>query len=76
VSRGNKASSAVVEGRAERPVVLAFRSCYWPAFKSGGPVMSLRNMVRSLGDELDFRIVTADRDRGDDRPFTSVIIDQ
>lgn len=63
------------EGSA-KPVVLIFRSCYWPAFKSGGPVQTLRNLVRHLGHALDFRIVTADRDRGDETPFRNVAINQ
>jgi len=35
----------------------------------GRPVQTLRNRVRPLGNSLDFRIITADRDRGDNTPF-------
>jgi glycosyltransferase involved in cell wall biosynthesis len=71
------ADAGTVSGEgAAKPVVLIFRSCYWPAFKSGGPVQTLRNLVRHLGHALDFRIVTADRDRGEETPFRNVAINQ
>lgn len=52
-----------------RPVVLAFVRYYLPGFKSGGPVRTIANMVEALGDTLDFRIVTSDRDASDASPY-------
>lgn len=52
--------------------VLVFRDYYLPGFKSGGPIRSLANLVEMLGDEYDFRIVTADRDEGDVEAYDSV----
>jgi glycosyltransferase involved in cell wall biosynthesis len=37
---------------------------YLPGFRSGGPVRSVSNLVESLGEEYDFRIVCLDRDFG------------
>jgi len=42
--------------------ILCFVAYYPPGYKSGGPVRTIANMVEHLGDELDFRIVTRDRD--------------
>ncbi|WP_300333565.1 glycosyltransferase [Accumulibacter sp.] len=45
--------------------VLVFASSYLPGFKGGGPVRSISNLVEALGDDLEFRILTADRDLGE-----------
>lgn len=47
-----------------RPVVLVFAGYYRPAFRSGGPLRTLLNMVDQLGDEVDFRIFTRNHDLG------------
>ena len=52
-----------------RPVVLISTACYLPGYKAGGPVRSIVNLVEQLGDEFDFRIVTADRDLNDCVPY-------
>lgn len=44
-----------------RPVVLAFLGPYWPAAEANGPVRSLRELVRALTPEFEFRIVGRDR---------------
>ena len=54
---------------ASRPTVLAFVRYYLPGYKSGGPIRTIANMVAVLGDEIDFRIVTSDRDATDTRPY-------
>jgi glycosyltransferase involved in cell wall biosynthesis len=51
------------------PIVLTFVRCYLPGYKSGGPVRTIANMVAALGDDLDFRIVTSDRDATDIAPY-------
>lgn len=57
---------------APRPVVLAFMKHYLPGFRFGGPVRTLANMVEALGDEVDFRIVTTDRDMLDREPYPGI----
>jgi len=59
-----------------RPAILTFVRYYLPGYKSGGPVRTIANLVRQLGDELQFRIVTGDRDAFDGRPYRGVLIDQ
>jgi hypothetical protein len=58
-----------------RPVVLCFVDYYLPGFRAGGPTRTIANFVDMLGDEFDIRIVTRDRDYGDDAPYEGVRID-
>ena len=55
--------------------VLTLLEYYLPGFKSGGALRTLVNMVERLGDGVDFRIVTADRDVNDSRPFDGIRVD-
>lgn len=48
-----------------KPRVLTFVSYYLPGFKAGGPPRSIRNLVRALNGDIEFSIVTRDRDLGD-----------
>jgi glycosyltransferase involved in cell wall biosynthesis len=58
-----------------RPGVLTFVRYYLPGYKSGGPVRTIANLVDHLGEELDFRIVTSDRDALDDGPYSNIAVD-
>lgn len=59
-----------------RPTVLTFLRYYLPGYKGGGQMRTIANMVDRTHGELDFRIVTSDRDQGDDRPFPGVELDR
>jgi glycosyltransferase involved in cell wall biosynthesis len=61
-----------VTATSTRPVVLVLLGHYVPGYKAGGPIRSIANMVEALGDELDFRIVTCDRDIGDVESFVNI----
>jgi glycosyltransferase involved in cell wall biosynthesis len=52
--------------------VLIVCDYYLPGHKGGGTIRSLANLVARLGEEFDFRVVTRDRDLGDDRRYPSV----
>lgn len=52
--------------------VLTFVDHYLPAHKAGGPVRSVSNMVASLPADFECRIVTRDRDLGDERAFLGI----
>jgi glycosyltransferase involved in cell wall biosynthesis len=45
-----------------KPQVLVFIDWYKPFYKAGGPVRSMVNLVDHLHEEVDFHIVTGDRD--------------
>ena len=50
--------------KATRPVVLVAIDWYLPAYRAGGPIRSIANLVAALGDEIDFRIVCGNRALG------------
>ena len=61
---------------AERKLkVLCFCDFYLPGYRAGGPIRTIANMVLNLGDEIDFHIVTRDRDFGSNEPYRGVAID-
>jgi glycosyltransferase involved in cell wall biosynthesis len=59
-----------------KPRILVLVAFYLPGVKSGGPIRSISNLVEALGDEMDFRIVTSDRDQGDVRPYSGITPDR
>ena len=54
--------------------ILIIMGRYLPGYKDGGPVRSIKNLVDRLGNEYDFRILTADRDHGDGESYTGIKI--
>lgn len=55
--------------------ILIITSCYLPGYKAGGPIQSISNIVDSLGDKYNFKIITRDRDYGDESPYPEIIVD-
>ncbi|TAK53555.1 MAG: glycosyltransferase [Gammaproteobacteria bacterium] len=55
--------------------ILTLSICYLPGYKAGGPIKSIAGLVERLGDELKFKIVTMDRDWGDDSAYPSIARD-
>ena len=49
--------------------ILIFIDWFLPAYKAGGPIRSIANLVDNLHADFDFYIVTGDRDLGDKNPF-------
>lgn len=60
---------------SSRPVILTFVRYYLPGYKAGGPIRTIANLVDALGDELDFRIVTSDRDATDTEAYSGLTTD-
>ncbi len=58
---------------SKRPRVLLFCRTYLPGFLAGGPVRTLANLVETLGDALDFHIVTLDRDFAQPEAYADVV---
>src|SRR5579859_3072185 len=56
-----------------KPSVTVLVGHYLPGMKAGGPIRSIANLVEGLGDEIDFRIVTRDRDLGDTAPYRAIV---
>ena len=59
-----------------KPKVLVFVGYYLPGFKGGGPIKSVSNLVRELGDSYDFMIVTRDRDLSEAAPYEGIEVDR
>ena len=54
--------------------ILIIMGRYLPGYKDGGPVRSIKNLTDYLGNEYNFRILTADRDHGDLTPYPGIKI--
>jgi glycosyltransferase involved in cell wall biosynthesis len=57
---------------SQTPRVLVLVSYFLPGFKAGGPARTIANLVAGLGRDLDFSIVTRDRDLGDEEPYPGI----
>ena len=55
--------------------ILTLVAYYLPGYKAGGPIQTLANMVGKLGDEFQFKIITADRDFDDTKPYPGIKLD-
>lgn len=61
--------------KMRKPVILILTPRYLPGFRAGGPIRTIANLVQYLGDEFEFRIVSADRDYLDQQPYANVAVD-
>ncbi|MFH1933659.1 MAG: glycosyltransferase family 4 protein [Pseudomonadota bacterium] len=59
-----------------KTVILTFVGYYLPGYKAGGILRTVVNTVDHLCDEFEFRIVTRNRDLGDDKPYTDIKVNQ
>jgi len=55
--------------------VLIFIDWFSPAYKAGGPITMIENLVLQLNSELEIFIVTGDRDLGEEAPMPGVVLD-
>lgn len=55
--------------------VLILLNYYLPGYKAGGPVRTIQNLVEYLHRNIDFWIVTRDRDVGDSHAYPDVVVD-
>ena len=59
-----------------KPDILVVTNYYLPGYKGGGPIRTIANLVRNLGHEFRFRILTTDRDWRDLEPYTGIELDR
>ena len=52
--------------------VLVFIDWYFPAFKAGGPIRSVNNLINQLNQDFLFYIVTSDRDYGEKHTLSKI----
>lgn len=54
-----------------REILVCVRN-YLPGYKAGGILRTIVNTVDHLGGEFDFKILTSDRDLGEDKPYPGI----
>lgn len=59
--------AAAKSGRSATILVLA--GAFWPAYRAGGTVQTLKHMTEAIGDEFRFLVVTSNRDLGCKTPL-------
>ena len=52
--------------------ILIFTAFYIPGYKGGGPIRSIANIVDTLGDDFNFKLITRDRDFGDTEAYKEI----
>ncbi len=58
-----------------KPTVIIFTGFYLPGYKSGGILRNVLNTVNNLSTYCNFRVVTKDRDLGDQQRYEDVPIE-
>lgn len=53
-------------------IILLFTGFYYPGYKGGGPIKTIKNLCDQAGKEVFFKLVTNDRDLGDKLPYAKV----
>ena len=56
--------------------LLLFTDWFSPAFKAGGPVRSVVNLVDRFKEEYDIYVFTSDRDLNNSTPFDDIVADE
>jgi len=52
--------------------ILIFTGYYLPGFKGGGPIKTIKNLFDTTGGVVTYKLVTSDRDLGDNASYSSV----
>jgi glycosyltransferase involved in cell wall biosynthesis len=52
--------------------ILTYCATYLPGYKAGGPLRTIAGLVRRLGPEFEFWVLTRDHDKGDSAPYPDV----
>ncbi|MDB5248354.1 MAG: glycosyltransferase family 4 protein [Segetibacter sp.] len=56
--------------------VLLFYNWFLPAYKAGGPIQSIGNLVKSLDENYKFYIICSNTDHGETEPLKNIISDK
>ncbi|MGB4773107.1 MAG: glycosyltransferase [Chitinophagaceae bacterium] len=56
--------------------LVVFIDWFYPAYKAGGPVQSVFNLIQVLKDDYEIFVITGDRDLGDEQPFNSEVLNE
>lgn len=53
--------------------ILVFIDWFWPGYLAGGPVQSILSLANYLGKEINFKIVTTNRDLNSDKSYDGIL---
>lgn len=56
--------------------VLLFYDWFLPAYKAGGPIQSIANLIKNLDEDYSFYIVSGNTDHGEVEPLANIIADK
>ena len=62
----------VLNNDSNRKTILCFVEYYLPGNKGGGPVRSIANLVETFGDKFDIKIICANHDDSDTKPYKNI----
>lgn len=60
----------------QKPKILILVDWFWPGYKAGGPIQSVMNLVAWLGEEVEFSILTSNKDYLTPTAYSQVPSDQ
>lgn len=52
--------------------ILVFIDWFWPGYLAGGPIQSIVSLVNYLGSDVNFKIVTTNRDLNSDKAYPGI----
>ena len=56
--------------------ILIFIDWFLPAYKAGGPIVSVKNIINQFSEKFSFYIVTSDRDMGDVNSYENIDLNE
>jgi glycosyltransferase involved in cell wall biosynthesis len=59
-----------------KPIILIVYEYFYPAYKAGGPIQSLMNLIKVLKNDYDFYVLTSAYDFGVQQPHTTIKINE
>ena len=59
-----------------KPTLLILTDWFVPGYKAGGPIRSCLNLARALKNDYQIKILTGDRDFGDDAAYQGIELDR
>lgn len=57
---------------SEKKKILIFIDWFLPGYKAGGPIQSVVNLINHLGEEVDFDVVTSNKDLGEAAGYPNI----
>lgn len=67
--------SYIIVGVIIMKKILVLAEYYEPFVKGGGPIQSIKNIINSMHTDFNYKVITMDRDLGDDAASTEVMSD-